>query len=198
MSRYRRIAVRMWLDAAFCALSVEEKLVALYLLSGPATNCLGLFPLSPAAAAEHFNWSVPVFRRRLDTVCQALGWRFDPVVRVLWIPSWVGENPPQNPNVVRAFATAFDEIPDCGLKAEAAAALRAALVERGESFVKTFAESFRQPFVQPARNGSGNAPVPVPEEVMVRRSNRGGHETVVQTRLMVDRLHARRAAGGRS
>lgn len=47
--RYRRVQSRLWVEPAFRALSDGEKLAALYLLSGPPTNSIGLFVVSAAA-----------------------------------------------------------------------------------------------------------------------------------------------------
>jgi hypothetical protein len=188
--RYRRIQTRLWCDPRFAGLAEGEKLLACYLISGPQTTNLGLCRLSPAAAAEDLRITAPTFRRRFATVCHALGWRFDADTRTLWIPSWPSENAPSNPNVVRAWRAAFDEIPDSPLKAEAGAAIHAFLQAKGEPFSKAFGERFSKPFAEPVWNHSPNTPDPDPEKEMVRRAERAEQRRAgsTQTRDAVRQL----------
>jgi hypothetical protein len=73
--RYRRIRSRLWVDPQFAELTDGEKIVALYVLSGPQSTATGLYHLSPASAAEDLNSSVQTFSRRLAVVLRAFGWR---------------------------------------------------------------------------------------------------------------------------
>lgn len=109
--RYRRIYPRLWLHPAFVSLAEGERLVALYLLSGPSTNRIGLFKLSPAAAAEDLGLSLDTFKRRFARVCEVFDWRFDAAARVLWVPSWWRFNLPANPNVLQAALADLAEVP---------------------------------------------------------------------------------------
>jgi hypothetical protein len=138
VGRYRRVRSRLWIEPWFLALTEAERLVALYCLTGPPTNGLGLYRLVPEAAAVDFNVSVQTFRRRFDAVCSAFGWRFDGEARVLWIPAWLDENAPQSPNVVKSWRNAHNEVPACELKAEAGAAIEAFLKAKGEAFSEAF------------------------------------------------------------
>src|SRR5262245_23017277 len=89
VGRYRRVRSRIWIEQWFLTLTEAERLVALYCLTGPPTNGLGLYRLVPEAAAADFHVSVQTFRRRFDAVCGAAGWRFDAEARVIWIPEWL-------------------------------------------------------------------------------------------------------------
>lgn len=177
------------MEEPFTGLTVDEKLVALYVLSGPYTNAIGLYRLSPALMAEDLRMTVLTARRRFAAVCRVLQYRYDVSTRVVWLPAWAEENPPQNPNIVRAWRSAFDELPDSALKAEAGAFLHAFLVSKGEPFAKSFGE--------PVSNHLPNAPVPVPESGMVRpitdRSMRC-QVNAKQTREAVNRFQARKHA----
>lgn len=144
IGRYRRIRPRWWLEPAVVALSEGERIVALYCLSGPPTNSLGLYRLSPAGAAEDLGIDTDVFRRRFDVVCRAFCWRFDAAARVIWIPGWLEENTPQSLNVVKSWRAAFNEIPDCGVKAEAAPAIVTFLQSKSEAFCEAFGEVIPQ------------------------------------------------------
>jgi hypothetical protein len=146
--RYRRLRSRLWLEPRFATLTDVEKLAALYVLSGPQSTATGLYRLSPASAAEDLRCTTHAFQRRFEAARQALGWHFDAAARIIWLPEWIEENPPQNPNQVRAWRAAFDEIPDCPLKARAAAVILAFLERRGEPFA--------EPFRQASITGSGD------------------------------------------
>jgi hypothetical protein len=182
--RYRRVRSRLWVEPAFVGLSDAEKLVALYMLSGPQTTATGVYRLSPASAAEDLKSSTPAFQRRLALVLHAFGWHYDADVRVLWIPNWIEENPPQNPNQVQSWRSAFDEIPTCALKVEATGAILAFLESKGEPFAKPFREPFgkplRKPFANGSPNGLPNTPDPDPERETIPATIR---ETVPPTRL---------------
>jgi hypothetical protein len=138
--RYRRVRSAIWLEREFAALSEHERLVALYCLTGPYTNGLGLYRLVPEAAAVDLGIGVDAFRRRFKAPCRAFRWRFDGAARVLWIPTWLEENAPQSPNVVKSWRAAFNEVPACAVKIEASRAIRAFLKAKGEAFHEAFGE----------------------------------------------------------
>jgi hypothetical protein len=52
LGRYRKLYIRLWRHPGFLSLTDAEKVLALYLLTGPPTNRLGLYTLSIATAAE--------------------------------------------------------------------------------------------------------------------------------------------------
>lgn len=93
VGRYRKVFVRMWRHPAFICLSDAEKALALYLLTGPQTNRLGLYCLSIATAAEDLRTLPGTLKKRLIKVCEAFGWVFDSRSRVFYIPSWFKWNP---------------------------------------------------------------------------------------------------------
>jgi hypothetical protein len=200
--RYRKVRARLWLEPEFAALSDEEKLVALYVLSGPQTAPPGVFRLSSASAAEDLRCSARALQHRLAAAVRAFHWKYDATTRVLWMPEWAAENPPANPNGVVAWRSCFDEIPDCALKREAWTATRAFLAPRGESFLKPFPELLAEPLGEPlpeqppngSSNGSANPPYPYPSEGTVGPSRLAQRvATARQTDRMVASLRSRLA-----
>lgn len=181
--RYRRVRSRLWVEEPFIGLTEGEKLVVLYLLTGPFTNAIGLYRLPIGVMAEDLRMTVPTARRRFATLCRAFGWRYDSTTRILWLPAWVHENPPQNPNIVTAWRSAFGEIPESDLKAHAGAFIQEFLAQRGESFAKSFVER---------SNHLPNAPDPDPEGGTVRRPEREArrYRNAASTRETVGRLRA--------
>lgn len=115
VGRYSTVFTRLWLNPAFSAFTDSEKVLTLFLLTGSQRSRIGLYRLSPAAAAEELGTSVEPFRKRLGTVCAAFGWLFDADARVLYIPTWWRWNPPANANVIRGSLKDLNDIPPCGL-----------------------------------------------------------------------------------
>jgi hypothetical protein len=113
--RYRKLYVRIWRHPVFRALSDAHKTVALYLLTGPQTNRIGCYVLSPAMAAEDLNVPLPAFLKRLGVVCEVFGWEWDRDARVLWVPSWWKWNRPDNPKVLQGALGDQHEVPPCQL-----------------------------------------------------------------------------------
>ncbi len=108
--RYRKIFTRLWRNAAFCALPDGEKVLTLYVLSGPQTNRIGLFLFSIGEASEDLETPIPKLRTRLLRVCKAFGWEFDATARVIWIPSWWTFNDPKDN--LKAFQGALTDLND--------------------------------------------------------------------------------------
>jgi len=147
--RYRRISTCLWSDAKFNRLSrlpACGQALWLYLLTGPhTTNIPGLFRVTRAGLAEELGWE-------LDELLVAFGEleaqgmaRADWKAKLVWIPNALRHNPPQSVNVVRSWATRFDELPECRLLVEAWDAICDELKAVGEAFEKAFREICRRP-----------------------------------------------------
>jgi hypothetical protein len=136
VGRYRKVYPALWLHPGFPELRDGEKVVAFYLLTGPQTNRIGIYRLSPNAVAEDLGTSPESFRNRLTTVCTTFGWLFDAKARVLYIPSWWRWNPPANANVIRGSLKDLKELPPCGLMA--------AFARNIETIPETLREAFLQ------------------------------------------------------
>jgi hypothetical protein len=111
LPRYRKVYPRLWASPAFRDLKESARLLALYLLTGPQTNRLGVFKLSVATTAEDLGISVETVKRGLADLREAFGWHFDADARVLYIPSWWRWNPPENPNVLTGNLKDLSDIP---------------------------------------------------------------------------------------
>ena len=144
VGRYRLVFPRIWRHAGFRSLSPSSRLVALYLLTGPQGNRLGLFHLSPASAADDLKVAIDTFRKGLADVAQTFGWTFDGDAGVFYIPSWWRWNKPQNENVLRGCLKDLNEIAPSPLVEAFARNLRTL----PETFHLTFAECCRQRLVE--------------------------------------------------
>ena len=116
--RYRKLYPRFWRDEKVLTLTLEEKAVAFYCLTGPQSNRCGIYVLSPGAAAEDCGTLPQTFAKRFGVVVKTLFWKFDSTFRVLYIPRWWKWNRPDNPNVFQACLADIKELPQCSLLQE--------------------------------------------------------------------------------
>lgn len=146
VGRWRRIYSGDWYKSAFRGLTDAERVVYFYAKTGPQSTSVGIYRMSTAVAVEDLSNLSPVeFDFRLDVVCQACEWRFDPPTRVLWMPSWLAENPPQSPNVCVSWRKLLANLPDCDLKFEAVAAVSDVLKDMPKAFRDSFGSLPKDP-----------------------------------------------------
>jgi len=147
-TRYRRVSVLMWDDPRFLALSAPRpngQTLWTYLLTGRHTSAVpGLFVIGESALAEALGWPLPALRKCLQEILNAGMAQIDRRARVIWLPKALAHNPPESPNVVKAWRKAVTEIPDCPLKIAAIAAIEAYVKDLGEAFEKAFHEDFHE------------------------------------------------------
>lgn len=108
---YRRVYLRLWRHPAFRALGEGEKVLALYLVTGPQTNLIGWYRFSPAMAAEDIGVPLAQIRKRLVVVLSAFEWEFDEPSQLLWIRSWHRWNPPNGVHSRTAWRRAIEAMP---------------------------------------------------------------------------------------
>jgi hypothetical protein len=149
MARYRKIDVRMWGDSKFKSLSRPKpnaQSLWQYLLTGPfTTNIPGIIPFGEAAISEGIEWNLRDFRRALCEIQRHDMIKVDHTARIMWIQKAISYNPPESPNVVKSWAVAWDEIPECSLKVEIYQHIKSFLEGLGEGFGKAFSERCCEP-----------------------------------------------------
>lgn len=159
VERYRKIEARMWGDAKFRALTPlapSGQALWIYLITGPHTGPIpGLFKAGPAAMAEDLGWEREAFDKAFAEVFREGLAKADLKARLVWIPNGVKFNPPASPNVVLSWATEMDLLPECDLKAEALAAIRASVFSIGETFGKAFDEASGKALRKPSAKLDG-------------------------------------------
>lgn len=116
---YRKVYKRLWADPEFIAMTDSERNMALYVLTGPQTNRIGLFKLSIPLAAEDLKRPLNTVRRVFANVVKAFRWEYDATTRVLWIPSWWKYNPPpkQSSNI-KGYLSDLSDLPKTALLAK--------------------------------------------------------------------------------
>lgn len=170
MSWHRRVDMRVWGDSRFTQLSPLQpsgQALWIYLLTGPHNDGLpGLFHAGRAGTAEALRWDQEDFDRSWGEI-EALGMaEADWASRVILLPNALRYQPPENPNQIKGWATAFDGIPECNLRDRWANALLAQLEARGKTewIEKGWFNRSRNGSANPSANGSGNShPHPNPQ-----------------------------------
>jgi hypothetical protein len=155
MARHRKISVRMYGDEKFLRLSPPPpcgQFLWIYLLTGPHTTIIpGVFAAGELALAEALRWPPEGFRKAFREVEKEGMAKADWAVRFVWIPRAVEHNKPESPNVVKGWASTWDELPECPLKLEAYNGLKAFLEEASPSLAEAF-KACRKPFGKPLPN----------------------------------------------
>lgn len=146
VGRYRKIYPRIWRHPGFKALTPSSQKLALYLLSGPQTNPVGLFHFSPALAADDLGVATETLRKGLTDVRETFGWLFDAGAGVFYIPSWWRWNKPEGVNVLKGNLKELSEIPPSHLMEMFAANLRTL----PEALHLTFIEGCRERLPEPS------------------------------------------------
>ena len=156
MARFSKIDRRVWSDDKFRRLSSPEpnaKFLWLFLLTNPYVGVIpGVYSAGEAMLAEMLGWRLEGFREAFEELFREGLVKADFEARLLWVPNAVHYNHPENPNVVKGWQCAWDELPECELKREAWEGLRASLSSR-EEWLEAFREACPEPSVKGTAKG---------------------------------------------
>ncbi len=142
MARYRKIDPRIWNDAKFRALSDQGKLAFLFLLTHPHMTSLGAMRATPGGLAEELGWSPEAFREAFREAFAKGMAEHDEEARMIALPNFIRYNPPESPNVIKAWLGALDLLPECSLKTRVIARAKAFAEGLGEAFREALPEAF--------------------------------------------------------
>jgi hypothetical protein len=109
--------------------------------------------------AEAMGWSVEQLRKPFAELLRAGLVRVDFEARLIWLPNAMKYNPPANPNVVKGWASEWDELPECKLKRDAWIMMQAVLFARGNDFGNAFVSGCPEPYRKGFGNGLANGSV---------------------------------------
>lgn len=154
--RYRTLDVRLWGDEKFRALSPLQpsgQALFLYLLTNPNTTTIpGLYRAGAAAIAEELGWVMENFQKACaEILMQGLA-KADFKTRLIFIPNAIKYNKPQSPNVVKSWASHWDELPECELKNIAYHTIKSFLESMGKAFVEAFQYATEKPCMKAMPN----------------------------------------------
>lgn len=139
--RFARISVSIWNDAKFQELSTAAKLIFFFLLTTQHLTLLGLVPLQKAAIGSMCGLSKQQSARALDELIHQKMIKYD-AAGLFWLRNFFKHTPPDNSNVVLAWAAASDLCPECGLKDRVLAEAGEHCLRRGDEFLRAFMKIF--------------------------------------------------------
>lgn len=149
MARFRKIDVRIWGDEKVRRLTPIPPCgqgLWHYLLFGRETGIIpGIIVSSELGLAGSLGWPPEAFRKAFREVLREGLAEADWNARLAWVPKAIKYNPPQSPNVIKAWSGAWDEVPECVLKLKSWGVLKAFVEGMGEGFLKAFTEACPKP-----------------------------------------------------
>lgn len=146
MARYRKVDSRIWNDQKFTSLSDDGQLVFLFLLTHPHQTALGAMRATVPGLAAEKGWLTERLSEAFQEALSKGMVRHDEKASCVWLPNFLKYNRPESPNVVRAWGSAADLIPECQLKLECIQAAKDFLKAFKEAFHKAFREAFGEAF----------------------------------------------------
>lgn len=141
MSHYRKIDPRIWNDAKFRRLTDAGKLAFLFLLTHPHMTAIGAMRASIPGLAAEIGWTAEAFREAFLEASQKGMAEHDEKASLMWLPNFIRYNPPESPNVVKAWANALDLLPECDLLTRVIAGTKASLEGKSEAFREALPEA---------------------------------------------------------
>jgi uncharacterized phage protein (TIGR02220 family) len=136
---YGKIHSSFWTSETIRGLSEDGRTLAAYLLTSPHTNMLGCFRLPVAYACDDLRWDVERFQDAFNNVAEHKFATIDAGTSWVVILKFLKWNAFENPNVGKAAAKIFMQIPDsCAAKSLLAECLR--------QYGKHFPEALLAPF----------------------------------------------------
>ena len=136
MSRYRKVDPRIWNDAKFTALGDKAKLAFFMLLTHPSMTALGAMRGSLPGLAAEMHWTPEAFREAFREAFAKGMAEHDERASFIALPNFLKYNPPESPNVVKAWVGALDLLPECELKSR--------VIARAQAYAEGMTEAFRE------------------------------------------------------
>lgn len=152
MSKYRPVDVRVWNDRKFLSLSSDARLLWLFLLTTPSALPIpGVVIGGEGAISEQLGWTVERYRERFQELLKS-GLSIRCEGRTIWLENALRYQPPCNPNMVKAWAKAWDDVPESPIKLDIWKAIKIAC----KSWTRLFDKLFPEPFGACSANGLPN------------------------------------------
>jgi hypothetical protein len=151
----------MWNDEKFRKFPDDGKLGFVFLLTHPSMTSVGAMRATLPGLAAELRWSPRRLERALAPALEAGMVEVNREAAFIALPTFLRHNPPENPNVARAWAAALETLPECPEKQALVARCRTAL--RKESFRRPFEEALAEPFGKGSRKPEPE-PEPQPEQ----------------------------------
>jgi hypothetical protein len=149
MREYGKVQLRFWANSGVQQLSDREKLLALYMLTGPHSNSLGCFRLPPSYVSADLCWSLAAASKAIRALEKIDFAYFDNDTSWLFLPRHLHWNKIENPNQGKNLASLFDLVPPgVWFYSE----LMKAILEQPKYLPEGFCERLQKGFGEPFRN----------------------------------------------
>jgi hypothetical protein len=145
------VSAAFWLDDKVRTLLDERGRYAfLHLLTCPNMTSVGAMRGTLAAEAVDLGWPLTRLQKALRPAIEAGMVEVNARVGYIGLPNFLKHNPPESPNVAKAWATALATLPECPEREALVARCWAKLGEPqyGPTFRKAFAEVYAEAFGQ--------------------------------------------------
>lgn len=157
MARFRKIDTRIWNDEKFRALSDDGQLIFLFVLTHPHMTSLGAMRATLAGLAAEKGWTETRFKKGFAEPFRKGMVNYDERASFVWVKNFLRYNAPENPNVVKSWATSLDLLPECPMKTQ--------LIQSCKEYAKGLPKGFAEGLPEPFRKGMPNQePEPEPEK----------------------------------
>lgn len=159
MSRYRKVDPRIWNDEKFRGLSNNGKLVFFMLLTHPHMTAIGAMRATAPGLAAEMGWSEKAFREAFGEALSKGMAKHDEGACFLALPRFLKYNPPESPNVVKAWASSLDLLPECQLKSQVIQEAKAFAEAFGKAFGEALPEAFAKAMPNQEQEQEQNEPL---------------------------------------
>jgi hypothetical protein len=109
--RYTRIKSKFWTNEEVREWDTDTRYLALYLLTSPHNNMIGLHILPKSYICEDLQWDLSRLARSMDCLIDAGFIVYDEKYRLMLITHYLKNNPLDNPNQAKAAAKILDDLP---------------------------------------------------------------------------------------
>lgn len=137
---YRKVDTRIWNDAKFNRLSDHGKLAFLMMLTHPNMTALGAMRGTVEGLTAEMGWRSEGLREAFQEAFAEGMAEACPEGPLIALPNFLKYNRPESPNVIKAWAKAWEILPECWLKNVVA--------QRAEALSKDLSKGFRKAFVE--------------------------------------------------
>lgn len=116
MAKYRKISPRIWNDAKVRELTDKGKLAFLFMLTHPTMTPFGAIRANVPGLAFELGWTPRAFSKAMQELCANGMAAFEEKANLIWFPNFLKYNRPENPNVIKSWVGAFEDLPECALR----------------------------------------------------------------------------------
>lgn len=148
MRRFRKVDPRIWNDEKFMGLSNAGKLVFFFILTHPNMTALGAMRASLPGLAAEIGWESEAFTEAFREALAKAMLKHDEKASFVLLPNFLRYNRPESPNVVKAWISAADLLPECPLKRECLQGVKAFTKDLPKAFQEALPKDFPKDYMK--------------------------------------------------